>query len=392
MSEARVTLAWFFDNHANTSWKVLARDRFVSICILPNVDSKKQNRAVKQEISVYSRMTRLFPRKKRIRRQKCCSYCENCTTIGLCLARFGKKSWDQFNEYDSHGLRNVLRVSGKNKWLSHGKMQVKNPHQRSPYAMTFEDRSPEETERQQRCARSKAWNLAKNIFKLKEKNKTAFYSASEKRVMLVTWIKKPEEREFVVDSGASMHMVSKKDVDSAELETMRTSRSPTTLMTANGEVLTKGEATENVKELELFVTVMLLEETPAVLSLGKLCEDHGYTYHWTSGQKPRLTKKGKNIELCTICGSWFICEFSTTPSPTYPSSSSQDSVFGVNRYSESPVQERSRSTSEEIRWNPMHKPTENRKQQKMTRGSTKRSLAWLAELASGFQREFGQWK
>ena len=40
---------------------------------------------------------------------------------------------------------------------------------------------------------------------------------------------------------------------------------------------------------DLFVTVMLLEETPAVLSLGKLCEDHGYTYQWTSSQKPHLT-------------------------------------------------------------------------------------------------------
>ena len=39
---------------------------------------------------------------------------------------------------------------------------------------------------------------------------------------------KPEEREFVVDSGASMHMISKKDLNSAELETVTTSRSPTT--------------------------------------------------------------------------------------------------------------------------------------------------------------------
>ena len=46
---------------------------------------------------------------------------------------------------------------------------------------------------------------------------------------------------------------------------MRTSR-----MTANGEVQTREEATVFVKELDLFVTVMLLEETPAVLSLGKL--------------------------------------------------------------------------------------------------------------------------
>ena len=89
----------------------------------------------------------------------------------------------------------------------------------------------------------------------------------------------------MVDSEASMHMVSKKDVDSAELETMRISKNPTTVMTADNEVQTRKEATVHVKEEDLFVTVVLLEETPAVLSLGKLCEDHGYTEHWTSGQK-----------------------------------------------------------------------------------------------------------
>ena len=50
---------------------------------------------------------------------------------------------------------------------------------------------------------------------------------------------------------------------------MRTSRSPTTLMTANGEVQTREEATVYVRELDLFVKVMLLEETRAVL-LGTL--------------------------------------------------------------------------------------------------------------------------
>ena len=33
------------------------------------------------------------------------------------------------------------------------------------------------------------------------------------------------------------------------------------------------------------MTVMLLVKTPAVLSLGKL-EEFGYSYHWTSDQKP----------------------------------------------------------------------------------------------------------
>ena len=101
-----------------------------------------------------------------------------------------------------------------------------------------------------------------------------------------------------------MHMVSKQDLNSAELETMRTSRSPTTVMTANGEVQTREEATVYVKELDLLVTGMLLEETLAVLSLVKLREDHGYTYHWTNGQESHLIRNGKlNAMYQTMCQS-----------------------------------------------------------------------------------------
>ena len=45
------------------------------------------------------------------------------------------------------------------------------PHQRNPNAPKFEDRSQEETEWQERCAREAAWRLAKSILKLKEKIK-----------------------------------------------------------------------------------------------------------------------------------------------------------------------------------------------------------------------------
>ena len=255
------------------------------------------------------------------------------------------------------------------KGLPLGKIQVKNPHQQSPYAMKFEDRSHEKTERQQRCARSKAWNLGKHIYKLKEKDQVTFYSPAEEWVLPAASTKELEEREFVVDSGAGMLMVSKRDLNSAELETMRTSRSPTTVMTANGEVQTREEATVCVPELDLFVTVMLLEETPAVLPLGKLCEDHGYTYHWTSGQKPYPAKQGKRID-CNISNDvpfvvpGLSASSSTTPTPTSSSSSSQDSVFNINRYIQNQVSGRSGSTSEELRRNPLHRSTETENKNK----------------------------
>ena len=42
-----------------------------------------------------------------------------------------------------------------------------------------------------------------------------------------------------------MHMVSKGDLNSSELENMRISRSPTTVMTANGEVQTREYTRKN---------------------------------------------------------------------------------------------------------------------------------------------------
>ena len=62
-------------------------------------------------------------------------------------------------------------------------------------------------------------------------------------------VMKPEERDFVVDSGTSTHMLSRKDLNSAELETVRVSESPTRVVTANGEVQTNDEATVYVKAI-----------------------------------------------------------------------------------------------------------------------------------------------
>ena len=91
--------------------------------------------------------------------------------------------------------------------------------------------------------------------------------------MLVS--KNTEGRIFVGNSGASMHMLSKKDLSSDEMDTLRRSRNPTTVVTADGEVQTNEEAHVYVHDLDLFVTMQLLHEPPAVLSLGKLCSEHG---------------------------------------------------------------------------------------------------------------------
>ena len=62
-----------------------------------------------------------------------------------------------------------------------------------------------------------------------------------------------------------------------------------------------------VKELDIFLTMKVLDNTPAVLSLGKLCDENGYSYEWINGQKPHLIKDGIRI-ICnteTSFRSWF---------------------------------------------------------------------------------------
>ena len=56
----------------------------------------------------------------------------------------------------------------------------------------------EETEGQRRCARSEAWNLAKNKCKLKEKDQVTFYSPAEEWVLSAASTKKCRRKEFVV--------------------------------------------------------------------------------------------------------------------------------------------------------------------------------------------------
>ena len=89
-----------------------------------------------------------------------------------------------------------------------------------------------------------------------------------------------------------MHMISKKDLSDEEMDTLRKSCSPTTVITANGEVQTHDEATVYVKELDV---------------LDFECE-------WINGQKPHLIlKRDSNTmlhgELRSYRGSRLVSEF-----------------------------------------------------------------------------------
>ena len=59
-----------------------------------------------------------------------------------------------------------------------------------------------------------------------------------------------EEREFVVDSRASMHMISKKDLNSAGLDFLTTSRSPMTVVDQRSKTTDLYPVTVSSKHIE----------------------------------------------------------------------------------------------------------------------------------------------
>ena len=82
----------------------------------------------------------------------------------------------------------------------------------------------------------------------------------------------------------------------------------------------KKRCTVHVKELDIFLTMKVPEDTPAVLSLGKLCDDNGYSYEWINGQKPHLIKNGIRIirnTQRTSFRSWFLAYQRVLP-PVFP--------------------------------------------------------------------------
>ena len=143
----------------------------------------------------------------------------------------------------SHPRKSILRKEGK-LGSNHSRNHIKNRDRKGPSRGVFsksvnlmsgigavpdvQEWTQDETLHQERCARRAEWDSAKNVYKLKHTDKATLYFPIEARAMPASTSKKtPEEREFVVDSGASMHMLSKKDMSSEELETLRRSRTPT---------------------------------------------------------------------------------------------------------------------------------------------------------------------
>ena len=93
-------------------------------------------------------------------------------------------------------------------------------------------------------------------------------------------------RRLLVDSGSGDHLASRGTTPSSILKLASKSENPLLLQTANGLIEADTEVPFWIASLSLEVKALLRENTPEVLSTGRLVEDHEFSFFWIHGHKP----------------------------------------------------------------------------------------------------------
>jgi hypothetical protein len=114
-------------------------------------------------------------------------------------------------------------------------------------------------------------------------------------------------RRYIVDSGASFHLVSKDTLSSKEKLSISPLEEEIPIQTANGKVLFSETCQVFIHELGLKVKALLLDCTVAVFFLGLLCDENGYTYTWRPQEPPVLSKGNRRIVCYTNHNVPLIC-------------------------------------------------------------------------------------
>ena len=142
--------------------------------------------------------------------------------------KFSKGTWPQRKHRERKGppRRNIQKCA---------------PRGRCPCAPNFGGRSLEETLHQEGRAREAGRDLAKKKQAQEFGQNYVLYS-KRKRLCCCLLQRDQRSAKFSVDSGASMHMMSKRELSSEEMDTVKRSTTPTVVLTANGKVHTHEEA------------------------------------------------------------------------------------------------------------------------------------------------------
>ena len=80
-------------------------------------------------------------------------------------------------------------------------------------------------------------------------------------------------RKYIVDSGATCHLVCEEDLTKTETATKWKTTEGQRLNTANGNIIVWWMTTIYIHDLRATVDAWILSNCPSVLSLGKICRD-----------------------------------------------------------------------------------------------------------------------
>ena len=116
--------------------------------------------------------------------------------------------------------------------------------------------------------------------------------------MCITVPVEERDKKFILDSGSGHDLIAARKVERMDLPTCQDDA--VNFHTANGVTISTSTVDLDFEAFEETANVHVLEDTPSVISMGKRCMDHGYSFVWPSGKDPYLVDKNANIIKMTI--------------------------------------------------------------------------------------------
>jgi len=100
--------------------------------------------------------------------------------------------------------------------------------------------------------------------------------------------------EMIADTGAGLHLVSRREMMTDQKESVQELERTVRLNTANGVIEANEFLPLDIPALGDTLDCVVLEDTPAVISVGERCEARGFGFYWPPYQQPFFVLPGEN--------------------------------------------------------------------------------------------------
>jgi len=104
----------------------------------------------------------------------------------------------------------------------------------------------------------------------------------------------------LADTGCPADLIGLNDMTAGDIERIETAAEPICFSTANGPVWASSTLPLQGMALMEEINPYVMEQTPAVLSIGRRCMLHGYSFHWPSAKSPYFIKPGGEKIVCDV--------------------------------------------------------------------------------------------